>query len=148
MVCQKIWFFQPNHEICYFFKGRIIRHRNDYGAVILADERFSETYICKQLSRWLQPHIKVYPTFGEATQSLTRFFKSKQNPTSQVSNDQPTSFVPNVQPTAFIPNPPPKKISPVQIPKPPKPENINPNSARVYLDLVSAHFLSFSNLFF
>lgn len=35
--------------------GRIIRHRNDYGAVLLADARFSGLH--HMLSTWIRPHL-------------------------------------------------------------------------------------------
>ena len=43
--------------------GRVIRHRNDYGAVLLADERFLGAGIKSQLSLWLRPHIHDHETF-------------------------------------------------------------------------------------
>ncbi len=43
--------------------GRVIRHRNDYGAVLLADERFAGMQ--SQLSLWLRPHIQRHETFGK-----------------------------------------------------------------------------------
>lgn len=42
--------------------GRVIRHRNDYGAVILLDERFSTTKSISQLPRWLRPIVKTSDT--------------------------------------------------------------------------------------
>ena len=34
--------------------GRVIRHRWDYGAIILADGRFAQPSTTRQLSKWLQ----------------------------------------------------------------------------------------------
>ncbi|KAM7254630.1 hypothetical protein ACFE04_004010 [Oxalis oulophora] len=55
--------------------GRVIRHRHDYGAIILCDERFGYANRQSQISRWIQPHIKHYARFGEVVYSLTRFFR-------------------------------------------------------------------------
>ena len=46
--------------------GRVIRHRNDYGAVLLADERFGFGSVQSQLSVWIRPHIQRHEGFGKA----------------------------------------------------------------------------------
>jgi len=54
--------------------GRVIRHRWDYGAIILADERFTR---CKQdLSLWLRPRVQVFDEFGPSIHSIVQFFKN------------------------------------------------------------------------
>jgi hypothetical protein len=55
--------------------GRVIRHRWDYGAVLLADERFGSAQNKKHLSRWLREHVESHGSFGGAIGSLTKFFK-------------------------------------------------------------------------
>ncbi|KAM3588915.1 Regulator of telomere elongation helicase 1 [Umbelopsis sp. WA50703] len=66
--------------------GRVIRHRNDYGAILLCDERFGSTAIINQLSAWLRDHVKIYRDFGEVQINLTRFFKNmKQKHSSEPS---------------------------------------------------------------
>ncbi|XP_076231617.1 regulator of telomere elongation helicase 1 [Calliopsis andreniformis] len=55
--------------------GRIIRHKNDYGAIILCDCRFDNPSFKKQLSAWLRPHIKTFTNFGMVTKELRDFFK-------------------------------------------------------------------------
>ena len=44
--------------------GRVIRHRNDYGAVLLADARFGG--MRNMLSTWLKPHIKQHGGFSDS----------------------------------------------------------------------------------
>lgn len=55
--------------------GRVIRHRYDYGAILLCDERFSSTNNQRQLSRWLRDYLVCHSNFGQAIGSLTKFFK-------------------------------------------------------------------------
>ncbi len=55
--------------------GRVIRHRHDFGAIILCDERFRGEGLQKQLSRWLRDQVQVFPEFGSAAGSLGAFFK-------------------------------------------------------------------------
>nr|XP_033320828.1 regulator of telomere elongation helicase 1 homolog [Megalopta genalis]XP_033320829.1 regulator of telomere elongation helicase 1 homolog [Megalopta genalis]XP_033320830.1 regulator of telomere elongation helicase 1 homolog [Megalopta genalis] len=55
--------------------GRIIRHKNDYGAIILCDCRFDNSNFKKHLSAWLRPYIKQFTNFGMITKNLRDFFK-------------------------------------------------------------------------
>jgi len=51
--------------------GRVIRHRKDYGAVILCDARFSRSL--SGLSSWLRPQVRPR-TLEAAVQDCRRFF--------------------------------------------------------------------------
>jgi hypothetical protein len=55
--------------------GRVIRHRWDYGAVLLADERLGSAQNKRHLSKWLREHVESHSSFGGAMGSLTKFFK-------------------------------------------------------------------------
>ncbi|XP_050576329.1 regulator of telomere elongation helicase 1 homolog [Bombus affinis] len=55
--------------------GRIIRHKNDYGAIILCDCRFDNPSFKKHLSAWLRPHIKNFTSFGIIMKELKDFFR-------------------------------------------------------------------------
>ncbi|GIL45676.1 hypothetical protein Vafri_2757 [Volvox africanus] len=59
--------------------GRVIRHRWDYGAILLADDRFRTPATQRNMSRWVREHVVVYEHFGKASASLTKFFKDKAN---------------------------------------------------------------------
>lgn len=54
--------------------GRAIRHRFDYGAILLCDERFQSVPLQGQISKWLRPSVKVHSTFDIAEVSLQQFF--------------------------------------------------------------------------
>ena len=56
--------------------GRVIRHRFDYGAILLADERFGSPSVQANMSTWLRPHMQSFRTFGEAQVATVRFFKA------------------------------------------------------------------------
>jgi hypothetical protein len=49
--------------------------RWDYGAILLADERFAAPQNQRQLSKWLRQHLVHHQAFGGAIGSLTKFFK-------------------------------------------------------------------------
>lgn len=56
--------------------GRVIRHRNDYGAVLFCDSRFADPQVKQQMSAWLRPYIQTPNQFGAVTRGLCQFFKN------------------------------------------------------------------------
>lgn len=68
------WYNQQAHRAVNQAIGRVIRHRNDYGAVLFLDHRFSETRNRDGLSKWLRPYL-VDESFGASTRSMVQFFK-------------------------------------------------------------------------
>ncbi|XP_028155975.1 regulator of telomere elongation helicase 1 homolog [Ostrinia furnacalis] len=58
--------------------GRVIRHKNDYGAILLCDGRFNSPKLKSQLSAWLRDHINVSNKFGETVSEICRFFKTAE----------------------------------------------------------------------
>ncbi|RUS12914.1 helicase C-terminal domain-containing protein, partial [Endogone sp. FLAS-F59071] len=58
--------------------GRVIRHRKDYGAILLCDERFASPAVISQLSAWVRSSIAVYKNFGETQGQVAKFFKSME----------------------------------------------------------------------
>ena len=55
--------------------GRAIRHRNDYGVVLLCDERFQGSGVRKNISKWLRPQLKVWKEFDGLPNTIEQFFK-------------------------------------------------------------------------
>uniref|UniRef100_H0ZBR6 DNA 5'-3' helicase n=1 Tax=Taeniopygia guttata TaxID=59729 RepID=H0ZBR6_TAEGU len=74
--------------------GRCIRHRNDWGALILVDDRFKKNpnkYITG-LSKWIRQQIQHHDTFGTALESLHAFALRNQRggePSSEHSSELP-----------------------------------------------------------
>jgi regulator of telomere elongation helicase 1 len=67
--------------------GRAIRHRNDYGVVLLCDERFSSSHLLSQLSKWLRPYAEVCSSFDSALTTMVSFFsKAEQSAWGQAAN--------------------------------------------------------------
>lgn len=58
--------------------GRIIRHKYDYGAILLLDSRFNNQTIKSQLSLWLRNQIKPVNNFGEVIRDLRNFYKNAE----------------------------------------------------------------------
>ena len=53
--------------------GRCIRHRHDWGAIILLDERFTLEKNLNNLSKWVRQRVETFEKFGAALQSLSEF---------------------------------------------------------------------------
>jgi hypothetical protein len=54
--------------------GRCIRHKADYGAIILLDERLQAPRCTANLSRWVRDNVQLPAHFDSAFNMLTRFF--------------------------------------------------------------------------
>jgi len=70
------WYDQQAHRAVNQAVGRTIRHRNDYGAILLLDSRFADTRNRKGLSKWVRPYVKEDQGMGKNVGSLGRFFKA------------------------------------------------------------------------
>jgi fanconi anemia group J protein len=54
--------------------GRCIRHRDDFGAIVLLDERFQQRSVPASLSKWLRPHVRNHRDLHASIAELERFF--------------------------------------------------------------------------
>jgi Helicase C-terminal domain len=55
--------------------GRVIRHRHDYGAILLADERFARSDMRANISFWARQLLNVRADFGDLAAHLHAFFR-------------------------------------------------------------------------
>ena len=54
--------------------GRCIRHRHDWGAIFLVEQRFATSpRTCAQLSRWVRSSVRVFDAFETAIGELNKF---------------------------------------------------------------------------
>ena len=54
--------------------GRVIRHKEDYGNIILIDERFAQAQYNQQVSKWLRDSIEVHHSFSQFEAASEQFF--------------------------------------------------------------------------
>ncbi|KAL4529286.1 hypothetical protein Ndes2526A_g04083 [Nannochloris sp. 'desiccata'] len=73
-----VWYEQQAFRALNQAIGRCIRHRGDWGAIILMDERFQQAKYQKSLSRWLRGAIAPQPNFQTAFGSMEAFFTRLQ----------------------------------------------------------------------
>ncbi|XP_027282177.1 Fanconi anemia group J protein isoform X2 [Cricetulus griseus] len=74
--------------------GRCIRHKNDWGALILVDDRFNSNpnrYI-SGLSKWVRQQIQHHSTFASALESLTEFSRRHQKVTNRSKKDKESTL--------------------------------------------------------
>jgi regulator of telomere elongation helicase 1 len=63
------WYIQQASRAVNQAIGRVIRHRHDYGAIILLDERFALKQQQECLSKWLQPYCHACRGYGSSSHS-------------------------------------------------------------------------------
>ena len=69
------WYSQQAHRAVNQAIGRVIRNKQDYGAVLLLDSRFGETRNQNGLSKWVRTHILGDEGFGKTVGTLVQFYK-------------------------------------------------------------------------
>ncbi|KAE8715589.1 hypothetical protein F3Y22_tig00110163pilonHSYRG00265 [Hibiscus syriacus] len=68
------WYCQQAFRSLNQALGRCIRHRYDYGAIILLDWRFQDEKNRAYISKWLRPSIRMYGSFEKSLDELRSFF--------------------------------------------------------------------------
>ncbi|KAE9617276.1 putative RNA helicase [Lupinus albus] len=69
------WYCHQTFRALNQAAGRCIRHKLDYGAIILLDERFREERNRAFISKWLRRTLRVYDSFDVSLEGLKSFFK-------------------------------------------------------------------------
>ncbi|KFM23029.1 Fanconi anemia group J protein-like protein [Auxenochlorella protothecoides] len=69
------WYSQQAFRALNQAIGRCIRHRADWGAIVLLDSRFEAPANQRGLSRWVRGSLTVQPSFDAALGSLRAFFE-------------------------------------------------------------------------
>uniref|UniRef100_A0A803YF05 Regulator of telomere elongation helicase 1 n=1 Tax=Meleagris gallopavo TaxID=9103 RepID=A0A803YF05_MELGA len=72
------WYNQQASRAVNQAIGRVIRHRQDYGAIFLCDDRFTTENVRGKLPSWVRPYVNVYDNFGHAVRSVSVFFRVAQ----------------------------------------------------------------------
>uniref|UniRef100_A0A8C8B6D0 Regulator of telomere elongation helicase 1 n=1 Tax=Otus sunia TaxID=257818 RepID=A0A8C8B6D0_9STRI len=72
------WYSQQASRAVNQAIGRVLRHRQDYGAIFLCDHRFTIGDVRSKLPSWVRPYVNVYDNFGHAVRSVSLFFRVAQ----------------------------------------------------------------------
>lgn len=96
--------------------GRTIRHRWDYGAIFLVDERYLDAKVQASLSRWVQPSLTQVPLSFQAIMDQTSEFFTKWTanppapPTGPPAAAPSSSAGPDYDPRDFAPGDPGQRM--------------------------------------
>ncbi|KAM8754557.1 regulator of telomere elongation helicase 1 isoform 1-T1 [Acanthopagrus schlegelii] len=72
------WYRQQAFRAVNQAIGRVIRHREDYGAIFLCDQRFKNSDARAQLPSWVRPYVRLYDSFGNVVREVSQFFRVAQ----------------------------------------------------------------------
>uniref|UniRef100_A0A3Q1BIE7 Regulator of telomere elongation helicase 1 n=1 Tax=Amphiprion ocellaris TaxID=80972 RepID=A0A3Q1BIE7_AMPOC len=72
------WYRQQAFRAVNQAIGRVIRHKEDYGAIFLCDQRFRNSDVRAQLPSWVRPHVRLYEGFGNVVRDVSQFFRVAQ----------------------------------------------------------------------
>jgi len=87
------WYAQQAHRAVNQAVGRTIRHRFDWGAILLLDARFGDERNQSGMSKWVRPYTLPDQGFGRAISGLVKFFRNAANDESLVKKKAlPTSL--------------------------------------------------------
>ncbi|KAJ2134869.1 hypothetical protein IW136_004491, partial [Coemansia sp. RSA 678] len=57
--------------------GRCLRHKDDWGAIIMLEARFVQNANIARLSKWIRGHMRVFGRFEDAKQYLDAFYEER-----------------------------------------------------------------------
>uniref|UniRef100_A0A8B9HR04 Regulator of telomere elongation helicase 1 n=1 Tax=Astyanax mexicanus TaxID=7994 RepID=A0A8B9HR04_ASTMX len=77
------WYRQQASRAVNQAIGRVIRHREDYGAIFLCDHRFKNTDVRAQLPSWVRPYVRM-DNFGTVVRDAAQFFRVAQKLVSNI----------------------------------------------------------------
>lgn len=72
-VSGETWYSQTASRAVNQALGRIIRHKDDWGAIFLLDDRFERENQRNQLSSWIRPRLQKHSDFSQCLQSFRNF---------------------------------------------------------------------------
>ncbi|XP_061696946.1 regulator of telomere elongation helicase 1 isoform X2 [Syngnathoides biaculeatus] len=74
----KEWYKEQAYRAVNQAIGRVIRHKDDYGAIFLCDQRFKNREAQSYLPSWVQPSVRFYDNFGNIVRDVCHFFRVAQ----------------------------------------------------------------------
>uniref|UniRef100_A0AAX7TBD8 Regulator of telomere elongation helicase 1 n=1 Tax=Astatotilapia calliptera TaxID=8154 RepID=A0AAX7TBD8_ASTCA len=72
------WYRQQAFRAVNQAIGRVIRHKEDYGAIFLCDQRFKNADTRAMLPSWVRSYVRLYDTFGNVVRDVSQFFRTAQ----------------------------------------------------------------------
>ncbi|XP_042348156.1 regulator of telomere elongation helicase 1 isoform X2 [Plectropomus leopardus] len=72
------WYRQQAFRAVNQAIGRVIRHKEDFGAILLCDQRFKSSDARAQFPSWVRPYVRLYSSFGNIIRDVSQFFRVAQ----------------------------------------------------------------------
>ncbi|XP_006804367.1 regulator of telomere elongation helicase 1 isoform X1 [Neolamprologus brichardi] len=72
------WYKQQAFRAVNQAIGRVIRHKEDYGAIFLCDQRFKSADARAQLPSWVRSYVRLCDSFGNVVRDVSQFFRIAQ----------------------------------------------------------------------
>ena len=69
-----MWYCQQATRATNQALGRVIRHKEDYGNIVMIDSRFAVPKQIEQISGWLRPSLSVWNDPLQAVEDYRKFF--------------------------------------------------------------------------
>ncbi|CAN9508127.1 unnamed protein product [Ophioblennius macclurei] len=69
------WYRQQAFRAVNQAIGRVIRHKEDFGAIFLCDQRFKNADVRAHLPSWVRPYVRPYESFGNMVRDVSQFFR-------------------------------------------------------------------------
>lgn len=73
------WYNQEASRAVNQAIGRVIRHINDYGLILLVDKRYGEYRVKNERSKWLRERQVTFNNFDTAATTIEEFFENMKN---------------------------------------------------------------------
>lgn len=99
------WYRQQASRAVNQAIGRVIRHRQDFGAILLCDTRFNSPDSLNQLPVWVRPHVNKCPQFGLAMRDIMLFFKTAEKMVSLYMHLKDSIYISHYPFSFFLPDP-------------------------------------------
>lgn len=81
------WYVQQAARAVNQAIGRVIRHRKDYGVILLCDERFAGWTKESLLSKWMKDKVQIMESFGPVAGKVSQFFAMHKQAECSTSSD-------------------------------------------------------------
>ena len=73
------WYCQQATRALNQAIGRVIRHKEDYGNIVLIDQRFDSDKQMKEISSWIRDQVEVYEDSNDAIERFAMFYKEMKS---------------------------------------------------------------------
>jgi len=72
------WYCQQATRAMNQAIGRVIRHEQDYGNIVLVDSRYAAPNLMNAISKWLRDSVRVYSDANLANSEFSKFFSDME----------------------------------------------------------------------